>query len=112
YAAGSDGNLYRFVWTEGGVWQTPVAIHSAVAAAPGPVDALTWTQGAAGQTGGSSAVTRYEAIYVIRADGHLYEYLSPDGATWQQTDLSAQAGAAPAVVGAPSAYTFVPAGAQ
>jgi hypothetical protein len=120
YVAASDGNLYRFTWTQSGGWTTPTPLSTT--ATPGAtvsgMSAITWVQADAGGTAGAttSGQTREEALYVLRSDGHLYEYLSSDGATWQQTDLSAATSApsatSPSLAGAPAASVFVPSGEQ
>lgn len=121
YAAASDGKLYRWVWTEGESWQPPTALPSASSAAPIALSALSWASTAAAvatPTASNTAalLTRDEAVYALRADNHLYEYLTADGTSWQETDLSAatttKTATAPLLTGIPSAYTFTPSGTQ
>jgi hypothetical protein len=100
YVSGSDGQLYRYAWTQGGTWtQTAVGDLPAAPLTGGP-SVITWTQ----------AATRYEALYLTARDGHLYELLTSDGKTWQRADLSALVqpllGTSATLTSAPSAYTF------
>jgi hypothetical protein len=101
FLLGSNGHLYFYDWVQTATWSPPADISGTPPVAWG---------GSPSAFGWSNHNAQYQVVYIVGADGHLYEYSSADGITWKIQDVTASSQTAlPAgvqLIGTASGYAF------